>query len=165
MTVDIKDPTRRATMYALRATGRYVARVAKSKAPVYRGNSDPRAMAEKGNLRRSIANARRLSSTDDAFELKVGPFGTKKKGTGIVRYGKVQGGGALAAINAAKNGRTFSRKNGESTAGEVRGVPMYRSKMEAKYGFMVAAVSAAEADGAKAIFEEAYAKAWAKWSA
>lgn len=132
----------RATKYALRATGRAMVRVAKANAPVYKG-TDPRAVAEKGNLRRSIANARKL--TGDAatgYTLKVGPFGTKKKGTDVRRTGP-------------------SRREG-GTSGQVRGVPLYRAKMEAKYGFMAAAVGMGDA-AIRQIYEDAMAKALAKY--
>jgi hypothetical protein len=149
MTVEIKDPTKRATMYAMRATGRYLARIAKGNAPVYKG-SDPRATAESGNLKKSIKNAKRLTSAGDTYSLKVGPFGSKKQGTAVVRHGKA--------------GPHSSVKDGTSTKGQVRGVPLYRNKMEEKYGFMAGAIAAADSDATKAIYEAAYAKAWAKWS-
>lgn len=136
MTVEIGPVTRRATMYAMRATGRYLAGVAKSKAPVYRGD-DPRAKAESGNLKKSIKNARRLSNNGVTYELKVGPFGSKKQGTAVTRHGQ---------------GR-----------GDVRGVPLYRAQMEEKYGYMASAVAAANSTETQIVFESAYAKAWAKW--
>lgn len=136
MTDQIGPITRRATMYAMRATGRVLARAAKSGAPIYKGD-DPRAAAESGNLRKSIKNARRLDGGADEYSLKVGPFGTKKQGTAVTRS---EGHGA-------------------------RGVPLYRAKMEEKYGYMSQAIDAADSSAMKAIYEAAYAKAWAKWSA
>lgn len=133
MVTDIKPATRRATMYAMRATGRRLAAVAKARAPVYHGD-DPRATAESGNLRKSIRNARRLDALGDVYTLKVGPFGSKKKGTAISR-----------------------------ATGELRGVPLYRAQQEARHGFMVGAIGMADAE-AKTVFEGAYAKAWAKWA-
>ena len=134
----------KATMYAMRATGRYMVRIAKAKAPVYKG-TDPRAMAESGNLRRSIANAKRLENAGETYTLKVGPFGTKKKGTLVTRTGK-------------------SRKEG-GTGGQVRGVPLYRGQMEEMYGYMAAAINAGNSAAVKAIYDAAYDKAWAKWVA
>jgi hypothetical protein len=134
MTVEIKDPTRRATMYAMRAVGRSLAKVAKGNAPVYSG-TDSRATP--GDLRKSIKNARRMTAAGDTFELKVGPFGSKKQGTAVTRHGQ--------------------------SKGQVRGVPLYRAKMEDRYGYMRSAISAGEGS-AEVIFNEAYAKAWARWA-
>ena len=67
--IDVRKTSNRATMYALRQTGRQLAKIAKAKAPVYKG-TDKRAIAESGNLRRSIKNARRidqLGATDFAL--------------------------------------------------------------------------------------------------
>ena len=127
----------KATMYAMRATGRYLARTAKAKAPVYKGD-DPRAMAESGSLRKSIKNARRLTNAGEVYELKVGPFGSTKQGTAVKRHG--------------------------SGKGQVRGVPLYRGQMERMYGYMETAIDAANSDATKVIYESAYAKAWAKWT-
>lgn len=134
MTVDIKDPTRRATMYAMRAVGRAIAREAKSRAPVYHG-SDPRVTP--GMLKKSIANARTMKAFGDTYELKVGPFGSKKKGTAVTRHG--------------------------SGSGQVRGVPLYRAAMETKYGYMRGAMGTADA-AMSSVFNDAYAKAWARWA-
>ena len=161
MTDGMIEANKKATMYAMRATGRYLARTAKARAPVYKG-TDPRAMAESGNLKKSITNAKKLVQSADSYSLKVGPFGTKKKGTDIVRHG-TRNGHAIDSRTAAHLGiKGPSRKAGESSKGQVRGVPLYRSKMEAKYGYMAAGIAAADA-GAKEIYEAAYEKAWAKW--
>src|ERR1700730_16238390 len=80
----------RATMYALRATGRYLGRVAKAKAPVDHG-TDPRATAESGNLKKSIRNSKRLTNAGGQYSMKVGPFGTKKAGTIVTRHGSSKG--------------------------------------------------------------------------
>lgn len=141
---DVKRAETKASMYGVRSVGRAVARAAKAQAPVYHG-SDPRAMAESGNLRKSIKNARRMDRAGDTYQLKVGPFGSKKKGTAVTRYGI---------------GPTPSVKAGTSTKGQVRGVQLYRAKMEAKYGYMAAGVSSVDVEG---IFEAAYAKAFARF--
>jgi hypothetical protein len=134
MTVEIKDPTRRATMYAMRATGRALARIAKSNAPVYSG-TDSR--VNPGDLKKSIRNARTMVAAADNYELKFGPFGSKKKGTSVTRHG--------------------------TGKGQIRGVPLYRGAMETKYGYMASAMGMADAT-VEALFTDAYAKAWAKWS-
>src|ERR1039458_3000348 len=116
MVDDTKLATDKATMYALRATGRYIAKVAKASAPVYSG-PDPRATEESGNLKKSIANARGLASVGGgAYELKVGPFGSSKKDTATKRHGK--------------------------SKGQVRGVQLYRAQMEVQYGYMAAGMNA-----------------------
>lgn len=136
MTDEIGPMTKRATMYAMRATGRLIARTAKAKAPVYKGTDDPRAIAESGALRKSIRNARRLDDLGGIYELKVGPFGTKRAGTAVKRHGK--------------------------SKGQVRGVQLYRQQMEEMYGYMELGIAAADAD-ARAVFDAAYNKAWARW--
>lgn len=161
MTDEIPVVTKRATMYAVRATGRAIARAAKSRAPVYKG-TDPRATAESGNLRKSIKNARRLRTDGDIYELKVGPFGTKKQGTAVVRYdshGNTAGYARATGHNAIRTG-----SGGHSTEGQVRGVQLYRGQMEDLYGYMRTGIELGDAT-AKEIFEAAYAKAWAKWMA
>lgn len=127
----------KATMFALRSTGRYIGRAAKAKAPVYHG-TDPRATAESGNLKKSIRNSKRLTSAGGSYSMKVGPFGTKKAGTAVTRHG--------------------------SGKGQLRGVQMYRDKQELTYGYMAAGLAAVDS-GAKEIFESAYAKAFARYSA
>lgn len=62
----------RATMYALRSTGRAAARAARGAAPVYHGD-DPRAV--KGQLRRSIKSSRSLVGTAGTYGMTVGPRG------------------------------------------------------------------------------------------
>jgi hypothetical protein len=149
MVVQLGDGADKATKYALRATGRFIQRSAKAKAPVYHG-TDPRATAESGNLKKSIKNAKRLTGAGGAYSLKVGPFGSKKAGTAVTRHGTA---GALSSVKA-----------GTSTKGQVRGVPLYRAQMEAQYGYMAGGLAAADA-GAQAIYESAYAKAFAKATA
>lgn len=46
---------------------------------------------------------------------------------------------------------------------EARGVPLYRGKIEEQYGYMAAGIAAADGDGAKAIYEAAYDKAFARF--
>ena len=70
----------KATMYALRATGRSLIRGARAKAPVYSG-SDPRVTP--GDLRRSIKNGRTIKHGGGLYELRVSPAGNKKKGTHV----------------------------------------------------------------------------------
>ena len=60
MQAELKVASDRATMYALRATGRAVRAAARGAAPVYRG-TDKRAMAESGNLKKSIKSSRNLT--------------------------------------------------------------------------------------------------------
>jgi hypothetical protein len=127
----------KATMYALRATGRYIGRAAKAKAPVYNG-TDPRAQAESGNLKKSIKNAKRLIKLGPSdYSLKVGPFGSKKAGTAVTRSG------------AGK--------------GQIRGVQLYRSAQELRYGYMAAGVAVAGSGEARSIYEAAYEKAFARF--
>ena len=134
---ELNKVTDKATMYALRATGRYIIRAAKAKAPVYHG-TDPRATAESGNLKKSIRNSRRLvrAGTGD-YSMKVGPFGTKKAGTAVTRSG--------------------------SGRGQLRGVQLYRGQMEVIYGYMAAGIAVADGAAARAIFETAYAKAFERF--
>ena len=136
MQADIAATQDRATMYAMRRVGAAIRTAAKAKAPVYSG-SDPRASAESGNLRKSIKASRSITRLGAGnFSMTVGPFGTKKAGTAVRRHG--------------------------TSKGQARGVPLYRRKMEDRYGYMQAGIDAAEATGA-AIYEAAYAKAWAKY--
>lgn len=140
--------TDKSTLYALRASGRLIVRKAKANAPVYKG-SDPRALAEAGNLKKSISNSRTIVHLGVGdYSMKVGPFGRKKKGTGVVRHGSA--------------GAASSRKAGTSTKGQVRGVPLYRAAMEEKYGFMASGVSGADAEIRK-VYEEAMAKAYERF--
>jgi hypothetical protein len=162
--------TKKATMYALRATGRYVQRSAKSvMAPHDYHGTDPRPVP--GDLRKAIKNAKKMAEAGDTYELKVGPWGSKKQGTQVSRYGSGGGSmmyriaqGKLYMQSGGKAGTQYSRKAGTSSAGQIRGVPLYRGQMEELYGYMGTGTAAAEA-GSKAIFESAYEKAWAKWIA
>lgn len=135
MNAELPLATKKATMYAVRATGRYLAKLAKAQCPVYSG-SDPRAQAERGQLRKSIANAKSMTVGASSYELKVGPFGSTRKGTAVHRTDK----------------------------GDLRGVPLYRAKINAMYGYMDSAVSAANSESAQGIYEAAYEVAWAKWT-
>lgn len=130
----LKVASDRATMYALRATGRALIRSAKAKAPVYTG-TDPRAVAESGQLRKSIKNGRVIKQGGGVYQLQVMPAGSKKKGTHVHR----------------------------TTGGELRGIPLYRRQMEAKYGFMKSGVNDGLAE-ARTIYESAYAKAFIKYA-
>ena len=133
----MKDSARvtdRATLYALRATGRAMGRVAKSNAPVYKGD-DPRAQAESGQLKKSIKNSRTVVHLGTgSYAMFMGPFGSKKKGTHVHR----------------------------NSAGELRGVPLYRRQMESKYGYMAAAIAEGEAT-ISATYGAALAKAYDKY--
>ena len=116
MKAEMEETTKRATMYALRATGRKAIEVAKSRAPVYPGSqnqspyADSRAAAEAGTLRRSIHNAKNIKEDGGTYLLTVGPRGgvTRAKGAG------------------------------------ARGVQLYAPKTEAMYGYMANAVNAGD---------------------
>jgi hypothetical protein len=156
---DWEKRTHRATLYALRATGRKVASRAKKCAPVYKGN-DPRAQAEAGNLRKSIQNARKIHETGGQLSFKTGVIGTQKKGTEVVRHGTRRG-VAIDSRTARHLGIEGPKaRSSESSGGQVRGVLLYRAKMEAKYGFMEKAF--AEVDMPR-IYDEALTKALAKY--
>ena len=160
MMAEIGPATDRATMYALRAVGRRVRAVARSQAPVYNG-TDPRARAERGNLKKSIRSSRRLTHVSaDTYQMAVMPVGSKKQGTSVVRYDA----GANTIGYARKTGHNAIRttSGGNSTGGQVRGVLLYRRQMEDQYHYMEAGYAAAEAE-AGVIIEEAFAKAWEKW--
>jgi hypothetical protein len=146
-------------MYAMRSVGRSIARAAKTRAPVYKGD-DPRAQAESGNLRKSIRNNRRIKNIAGIYEMYVGPFGSKKAGTAVVRYNSH----GITAGHARATGHNAARveAGGFSTQGQVRGVPLYRRKIEEKTGFMRTGFAVGTAD-MHAIYEEAYAKAFAKY--
>ena len=105
--VEIRLTKDRATMYALRETGRRLVAGAKSRAPVYSG-TDERVVP--GMLRDSIANSRKIERDGESFGLHVGPFGsvTRAKGHG------------------------------------ARGVQLYRSKEEARTGFMRSSFASAD---------------------
>ena len=153
--------TDRATLYALRQVGREGIKAARSRTPVYKG-TDKRAQAESGNLRRSILNARQAVhvGTGD-YSLKVGPFGRKIRGTSVARHGDGVSTGTARA--AAVHGITLaSRKAGTSTKGQVRGVPLYRSKINEQTGFMDYGINEMN-KVAKETFETAYAKAYERF--
>ena len=156
MQAEIKTASDRATMYALRATGRAVRAAARGAAPVYKG-SDKRATAESGNLRNSIKASRSLTRIGDGtYQLTVMPVGSVKQGTAVSRYGN-------KAARASTLARRSAQGSGRSSSGEVRGVPLYRRQMEEKYGYMKAGINVGLAD-ARAVYEEAYAKAFAKYA-
>ena len=170
---EVDRVTDKATLYALRATGRKVVSAARKKAPVYTEGLDPRAAAESGNLKKSISNARTIQhlGTGD-YAMKVGPFGRNKKGTAVVRYANAPGTNLSASLANARAGaggmrttvgsRNRKARQGNSSAGAVRGVPLYRSKMEAEYGYMSAGMDIGAVEMAR-IYEEALAKAYAKF--
>lgn len=134
MQAELKVASDRATMYALRATGRSLIRAARSQAPVYSG-PDPR--PKPGDLKRSIKNGRTIKRGGGNYELHVKPVGDVRKGTAVIH----------------------SRKTGRA----LRGVPLYAPKMEAKYGYMKTGVEVGLAD-ARVIYEAAYRKAFAKYA-
>lgn len=177
MTHEAERVARRATMFGLRAVGRAVIRDARQIAPVYPGSHnrsaypDPRAEAEAGNLRKSIRNAKRIKRVGDDYELKVGPFGTKKAGTLPVRYGME---GGMSAIADARSGarqfmvsrmatRNHAFRQGNSTYGQVRGVQLYRSQQESIYEYMRYGVDGVGTYGERLIYEHAYDKAFARF--
>jgi len=123
---EVDRVTDRTTLYALRATGRQVVRKARAKAPVL-----------SGDLKKSISNSRVVThhGTGD-YSMKVGPFGTKKKGTAVARYG--------------------------SSRGQVTGVPVYRGKQEERHHYMAAGFDGMASDMAR-IYEEAYAKGFERF--
>jgi hypothetical protein len=82
MVVDARRLSDRATMYALRATGRRVASRARSKAPVYKGD-DTRVVP--GMLKKSIKNQRVMRRGGGNFELKVIPAGKVTRDGGGAR--------------------------------------------------------------------------------
>jgi hypothetical protein len=150
----IDKATDRASMKALRATGRYVQQTAKEQVPVYHG-TDPRAVAESGNLKKSIRNAKRITRDGDAFELKVAPWGSEAKGSQIITHG-TRGGHAIDSLTAAHLGIVGpSMAKGEMTKGQIRGVMLYRGMQEMIYGYMAYGVLAGQG-GMRAKFEEIY---------
>lgn len=68
----IERATNRATMWAVRQTGRQLKQTAKATAPVYRGK---RRDIPKGRLKRSIHSDRRLGGGGGTYSVKVGPRG------------------------------------------------------------------------------------------
>ena len=144
----------RATQYAMRATGRQLAKTAKSIAPKYPGpmnaqtEVDQRALAESGALRTSIRNARQLKKVaEHTYELKVGPFGTKTSAKKVGKAGK---------------GARFATKSAPHATGQLRGVVLYRREAESMYGFMGHASAMSTGRRSSAIYEEAYDKAFRK---
>jgi hypothetical protein len=152
----------KATMKALRSTGRGLQRAAKANAPVYHG-TDPRAVAESGNLKKSIRNAKRITQHGFTYELKVGPWGSTRAGSQVIRHG-TRGGFAIDSLTAKHLGiEGPSMAAGESTIGQVRGVLLYRGAQELNYGYMHAGIAAATGD-VSGIAEETYARAFAAWT-
>ena len=129
---DVRRDTDQTTKYALRAVGRLLGKKARAYAPVYKGN-DPRAVAESGQLKKSIKNAKIMHVEGRDYVLKVGPAGNKKKGTAVSRE-----------------------------SGSLRGVPLYRAQQEAKYGYMRKGFADGQAEFTR-VYEEALAKAFAKY--
>lgn len=118
----------RAAMYAMRQAAR-VARIAgRAKAPVYKGPA--RVGVVKGELRASIKPSRNITQAGDVFSMVIGPIGNVKRAKG---------------------------KRRTSEGGGQYGVPYYRAKQEARFGFMAAARDAADA-GAAIAFTEAFEK-------
>ena len=148
----IQKAEMRATMWGIRATGRLVAKEAKKGTPVYPGalnnsdHADPRALAEKGALRISIRNARRLEHVGDTYRLKVGPFGSK---------------GSAKRIGLP-NAKRQSTKSAPHAVGQLRGIWFYRRKIESLYDFMHKGQKVADSGEAKVIFEHAYDKGFKK---
>lgn len=112
---EIGENTERATMYALRETGRKIGERARAVAPVYPGPrnqsayTDARAQAEAGALKRSIHNSKNIKNDGGTYSMAVGPFGAVTR----------KGGGA-------------------------RGVQLYRGQAEALYGYMAAGFTGAD---------------------
>ena len=169
---EVDKVTDKATLYALRATGRSLVRAAKKRAPVYKG-LDERARAESGNLRKSISNERKINhvGTGD-YSMRVGPWGSKKKGTAVVRYANRPGTNLAQSLANARAGAGGERSTagsrhrkarvGNSSDGAVRGVPLYRATLEAEYGFMGNGLAAASGE-MRQIYEDAYAKAYERF--
>jgi len=53
--------------------------------------------------------------------------------------------------------------HGSDTGKEKRGVPLYRSKQEEKFGYMASGIDAANGAGARSIYEAAYDAAFARF--
>lgn len=62
------------TMWALRETGRLLARRARAAAPVYKGDRDD---VESGLLKKSIKSSRRIKKSGRVQSLKIGPRGER----------------------------------------------------------------------------------------
>ena len=143
--------TDRTTMYALRAAGRKIASTAKA-TPI---------PVVTGDLRKSVKNSKRLNhiGTGD-YSMKMGPFGRTKAGTSVARHGG--GISAATARAAAVHGITLASRKTGSTKGQVRGVPLYRTKVNDQTRFMQAGVTAMDAV-ARETFETAYARAFQRF--
>ena len=133
--------TRKATLYALRSTGRALAREAKRDAPVYpgafnlSGDNDLRALAEAGNLKASIKNARRVYELGGgAYKLSVAPWGNLTSGATANRRTKANPTGL----------GTKTTKHAPAAMGQLRGVKLYRSNAEAIYQYMALAATGTE---------------------
>ena len=171
--------TDKSTRYAVRAGGRLIARKAKAdlagkmggrgykistgktkKGRVYQF-IDQRAAIESGNLYKSISNSRAMVhlGTGD-YSIKVGPFGRAAKGSEVVRHGTRNG--QHIDSRTAKHLKLKKMTAKESSKGQVRGVPLYRKKLEAKYGFVAAGVTGSETEIRK-VYEEAMAKAYERF--
>jgi len=146
---DVRRDTDQTTKYALRAVGRLLGKKARAYAPVYKGN-DPRAAAESGQLKKSIKNAKIMHVEGRDYVLKVGPAGSKKKGTTVHRL-----------LPTTEAGIARSQNKGKK-AGSVRGVPLYRAQQEATYGYMRKGFADGQAEFTR-VYEEALAKAFAKY--
>ena len=158
---DLDRTTDKTTMYVLRAVGRNIAAAARPSAPVYPGplnkstSTDYRALAEAGNLKKSIANAKKLNrvGTGD-YSLFVGPLSNSKKGTEVVRHG-TRNGHAIDSRTAKHLKIAGPKLGSESSKGQLRGVQMYRAKVNRQYGFMSAGL-------ANSRMTETYEKAMAR---
>ncbi len=170
--------------YALRQIGNDVAKVAKTVAPVYKGSTnkkgrhyiDHRAEMESGNLKKSIHNAKKLDRIGDTFYLKTAPIGKKTKtmNSTVVRYKNATRGNTLESIKAAResSGAAGSRTTkatrkrpahkGDSSGGAIRGVQLYRSKIEERAHFMEAGRSVAE-NTATGVTQRAFDKAFERF--
>ena len=174
---------KRTVTTALRAIARRTSAAAKPHAPVYKGKSvnkdgkpyvDHRAELESGNLRKSIRGAKKIDEFQGTYSLKVAPLGKKTKtmNSNVVRYKNVTRGNTLESIKAAREGsggerstvatRKKKAKQGNSSGGSIRGVQLYRSKIEDKANYMAAGW--AEADhGAERIAQVEFDKAFERF--
>ena len=173
--------------YTLRETGRQLGKIAKAAAPKYKITTpadgkpyvDPRAAAESGALKRSIRNGKEIISMGQGDDsMRFGPFAKSKGKDVITRFGTAGGhlsqmeGIAIAKASAKGKVEGFHRakaatkkkpaKEGSSTAGQVRGAPLYAPARELKYGYMAKATSTGSEVMAK-ILEDAQAKSLLKY--
>ena len=173
MTKDAERTSDKVTRYALREVGRQVAKAARKEAPKYtitvdrsgkhKPYVDRRALAEAGNLRKSIKNRKRMDHVNGYFYLTVGPAGNKKQGTGTVSYANVARGNTAESIaQAHAEGGASGQRGKNSSAGSLRGVMLYRAKVEEQTHYMAKGYARGEAEAFK-IFEEAVAKGFAKY--